>query len=633
LSVWLKSDSVIEMELTYRIHPSIGVARVGDSEDDFYLAPDEMGGWPTECDRHGNEHLTKGIPKRVRSFKTKSGQIKRQAARFRIFSSDPARPNQPAKEITLADPTVESIEWTVHLANKKAAWYKFSELDGDLTLGRSNSYAKRHVHHWNTSVKGKARQSLIVDPGSRTLQGPQKKISFSRATVPKGYAGTFPELPTLGHQVVTLGDMLTDAEGRLLVLGGHGITGGDEPIEDFGGQDTWHDDVSDGPVTCRVTFKNGDKVQLDAWVLTGSPNYVPEIVNLITLDDTMFDVGVRHLGLAPKIYHGNRWNRSYRAHFETEILPILERPGRYIWLATVPFMAGFSAPGFDPRDASPANKKNRMGYLAHFRKPGDRNTLFQRGVPLMPLNAGDNNLNNHNISKFLSLTETQYFLLSQWAEGKFTVDKPAPSWGLHALDRGSVANCVGGPFSPGIEVTWSVRNPKLYSAPYRIKHRRNGPALYAKYGLDPGRDECEGGGLEPGDLTKRMAVPWQADFFDCSDEPITFLDPNSNDTNPLPPPPVYDAYWWPPQSPQQVISGALRPEDQAQDMKLGQQNNASYLAGSQVPYTRGVTNFMQMITAWRYLGFVVNQNRTPDGDRYPYFVETERDYKFFLWQP
>jgi len=130
-----------------------------------------------------------------------------------------------------------------------------------------------------------------------------------------------------------------------------------------------------------------------------------------------------------------------------------------------------------------------------------------------------------------------------------------------------------------------------------------------------------------------MAVPWQADFFDCSDQPITFLDPDSNDTNPLPPPPVYDAYWWPPQSPQQVISGALTAEEQAQDMQLGQQSNASYLAGSQVPYTRGVTNFMQMITAWRYLGFVVNRNRAPDADRYPYFVETERDYNFFLWQP
>jgi L-lysine 6-oxidase len=618
------------MALTFRIHPSVGVARVGDSEQEFYLAPDEAGGLPIECDRYGNASLVKGLPKRVRSFKTKVGQIRRQAARFRILGSDPARPNRPSREITLADSAVESIEWTVHLANKKAAWYKFSELDGDLTLGNKNSYAKRHVPRWNSDVKGKDRQRLIVDPGPRTLQGPRKRTSFTQATAPGGYPASFPDKPKLGGQVVTLGDMLTDDDGRLLVLGGHGVAGGDKAIEDFGGQDSWHDDVSDGPVTCRVKFKNGEKVELNAWVITGSPNYAPEILNLITLDDTMFDVAVRHLELAPQMYRGHRWNRRYKAHFETEIQPILERPGRYIWVAAAPFLAGFSAPRFDPSDASVANMKNRKAYLSHFRKPGQNNILFDRGIPLMPHNAGDNNLNNNNISKFLSLTETQYFLLSQWAEGRFTVGKAAPSWGLHPLDRSSVGNCVGGPFSPGIEVTWSVRNRKLYSEPYRIKHRANARALYAKNGLDPSRDECEGGGCEPGDLTKRMAVPWQADFFDCSDEPIPFLDPNSNDTNPIPPPPVYDAYWWPPQSPQMVVSGALTADDQAQDFKLGQKFNASYLAGSQLPYARGVTTFMQMISAWRYLGFVVNQNRAPDRDSYPYFVETERNYKLFL---
>jgi L-lysine 6-oxidase len=531
----------------------------------------------------------------------------------------------------LADPAVESIKWTVHLANKKAAWYKFSELDGDLTLGAANSYSKRHVQRWNKELKGSDRQHLIIDPGPRTLAGPQRKTSFSQGTAPEGYAISFPDVPKFGGQVVTLGDMLTDNAGRLLVLGGHGIAGGNKPIEDFGGQDTWHDDVSDGPVTCHLKFKNGENVQLDAWVLVGSPNFAPEIVNLITLDDTMFDVGVRYLGLAPHIYRGRKWNRGYKAHFETEILPILQRPGRYIWVATVPFMAAFSALSFDPRNASAANKKNRMGYFAHFRKPGDENALFRHGIPLMPLNAGDNNLNNNNISKFLSLTETQYFLLSQWAEGKFTVGKAAPSWGLHPLDRGSVANCVGGPLSPGIEVTWSVRNRKLYSGPYRIRQRVNGQAIYAKCGLDPSRDECEGGGCEPGDLTKRMAVPWQADFFDCSDEPIPFPDPKSNELNDIPPPPVYDAYWWPPQSPQQVISGALTADEQAEDAKLGNKLiGAPYYGGSQVPYTRGITTFMQMVTAWRYLGFVVNQNRTPDGDLYPYFVETERNYKLFL---
>jgi L-lysine 6-oxidase len=266
-----------------------------------------------------------------------------------------------------------------------------------------------------------------------------------------------------------------------------------------------------------------------------------------------------------------------------------------------------------------------MGYFERYRNPRDKNTLFRDGLPLMPLNAGDNNLNNRHSSKFLSLTETQYFLLGQWAEGKFTAGKEAPSWGLHPLDRGSVGNCVGGPFSPGIEVTWSVRNPKIYSGPYRIKHRRNGAAIYAENGLDPSREECRGGGCEPGDLTKRMAVPWQADFFDCTDETISFKDPKINVRKGIPPPPVYDAYWWPPQSPQQVIDGAFTARQQANDMKL----DPAYLAGSQVPYTRGVTDVMQIVTAWRYLGFVVNRNREADGDIYPYFVETERNYKQF----
>jgi len=39
-----------------------------------------------------------------------------------------------------------------------------------------------------------------------------------------------------------------------------------------------------------------------------------------------------------------------------------------------------------------------------------------------------------------------------------------------ALDREVIRNCVGGPFSPGIETTWIVRNPQfLLKAPFTIK--------------------------------------------------------------------------------------------------------------------------------------------------------------------
>ena len=63
--------------------------------------------------------------------------------------------------------------------------------------------------------------------------------------------------------------MLTDSQGHLLVLGGYGRAGGNQPISSFAGADTWHDDISDGPVTCRLWLTGGQVIELDAWVTTG----------------------------------------------------------------------------------------------------------------------------------------------------------------------------------------------------------------------------------------------------------------------------------------------------------------------------------------------------------------------------
>ena len=39
---------------TYKIHPGIGIARLGNSETEFYLAPETPAGLPQECDADGN---------------------------------------------------------------------------------------------------------------------------------------------------------------------------------------------------------------------------------------------------------------------------------------------------------------------------------------------------------------------------------------------------------------------------------------------------------------------------------------------------------------------------------------------------------------------------------------------------
>lgn len=639
------------MAYRYAIHPSIGVARVGNSPDEFYLAPESIGGLPIECDQQGN---VSGSP--VTQFKDGTGRIKRQAARFRVFRYDDQKPNDPGVEISAGEGGIVSLEWTAHLANKKAIWYNFSEMEGNLMLGtwtgdqNSNSYASRQVGIRNSTVTNAPdRQKLIIDPGPRTLTGKNQKTDFSRHTIPPDYKhGSFPPSPQTGHEIDTLGEMLTDDDGNLLILGGFGLSGGNQAITSFAGADTWHDDIADGPVTCRLTV-NEDGVakdyDLDAWVIIGSPKFAPELVNMVTLDDIAFDVSVRYQDLMPGMYAKASWNTDYIANYKRDIEPLIRRPLDYIWVSNVPSMVAFAAPPFDTRDASEQNRSNREAYFSYFRAPewtdeSQQNQLMSggpdnSGIPMMPLNSGSNSIWQLSgdgdsiydtlVDKFLTLTQTQYFLLGQWAEGKFTNEEPEPLPGVNLLDRVSIGNCVGSPMAPGIEVTWSTRNPTLYASPYHIRHRfdelhyiENGLSLQDYDETDPNNQQP---GCEPGDLTKRMAIPWQADFFQCTYQLVNFTNPVANkDANHIPLPPTYYAYWWPPQSPMWVMSG---------EMTVESQFSAGVPAGMQVFYPRGINSFTEMITAWAYLGFIVNQNTGTLRSAFPNFVERERNHDKF----
>ena len=268
----------------------------------------------------------------------------------------------------------------------------------------------------------------------------------------------------------------------------------------------------------------------------------------------------------------------------------------------------------------------------------------------MPLNSGDNSVTNQLIYKFLTLTPTQYFFLHQWAVGKFDPgDAPADN---HAdvieLDRQVLGNLVGGPFSPGIETTWIVRSPELYSAPFTIDiaHWKGSnaelAAFYQHNGLSLTSDPQNGDGTEPGDLTKRMAIPWQADFFDCTVQTPNITNPAVNQSpadDGIQIPPAFYVYWWPPQSPMHVIAGDLTPGHQVLDgyvaAQPGQLSGANGItiniqsqngfaitaAGQPVAYARGINSFNQMTAAWADLGFIVNQGPQD----YPYFVECERN--------
>lgn len=639
--------------MNLKISPSIGVARLGNSPQQFCLSPDTIGGLPFEADSFGNKKGT------IIQFKDDSGQVRRQGQLFKIFNED-------GKEITIESTNVNSIVWTAHLANKKAAWYQYSELEGNLLYGNENSYSNRKVPLRNPEITGeKDRQQLIIDPGPRTISGARQSIGFDEGNVPAGYPSSYPPKEVdYGKSITTLGDLLTDDKGRLIVIGGYGHAGGNEPLTSYGGSNTWHDDISDGPVYCTITFNDDTPtIELQAWVIVGSPDFAPEIVNISSLSDSMFDVGVRKFNLVPEMFANGNYLTSYIANYQRDILPIIKRLGAYQWVANVQSMMAFTSNVFDFSDPGEANKANRTNYFSYFRKANDKlnpspdqpqEKLFKENgtdiFPMMPLNSGSNSVSNETIEKFLALNETQLFLFEQWANGNFVNNPEFRPYPISEIDMASVGNCVGLPMCPGIEVTWSVQNENIYSAPYTISDQK-GKDGYNTTGLTPSRDECEGGGCEPGDLTKRMACPWQADFFQCTIQYVNFSDPEINkdtrhQTDTLvtkktwqqsgaeyssteitttqskePLPPSYYTYWWPPQSPWDVISGEITLE--------GQQE--SYVpAGQQMNYARGINSFTQMVEHWSALAFIRNNNAKDQG--FPYFTETERNNELFSFK-
>src|SRR5262245_592300 len=95
--------------MPFRIFPPIGIARLGNDLTQFYSGPEIPGHPGFDVDALGNET-------QVKQYKVDEDQIKRQAARFRLFEVDAGGASRPAQL-----PAGATVEWTVHLVNKKAA--------------------------------------------------------------------------------------------------------------------------------------------------------------------------------------------------------------------------------------------------------------------------------------------------------------------------------------------------------------------------------------------------------------------------------------------------------------------------------------------------------------------------------
>ncbi|HZS92088.1 MAG TPA: LodA/GoxA family CTQ-dependent oxidase, partial [Chloroflexota bacterium] len=266
----------------FAIHPALGIARVGNALHDYVLAPQVPGTAPAP------------------PHKDAAGAVKRQAALFRIYALDAQ--GRAVQEITAADAT---IEWRVHLANRKAAWYQFHT---PMDLG---PYA-REAGRRNNSVADAARQAMVIDPGPRTIRGRNQ-------AGPAFDTGAF-----LGARVY-LGELRTDGQGRLLVLGGrgHAASPGGSPATTVSNNDGWHDDVADGTVRATVCIGGRVYEAEPAMVVVTPPNFAPGLQPVVSMYDVALDLFVRELGwLAPPA----------RVSFWRDIYPIAHRLVQGQWV-------------------------------------------------------------------------------------------------------------------------------------------------------------------------------------------------------------------------------------------------------------------------------------------------------------
>lgn len=244
-----------------KIHPAIGIARVGNSDKQPFIGPESPDQPP----------LPPG------SYKDSSGKVIRQAARFRVYGYNQA--GEAVRELKLGEDGVTEIKWSVHLANKKAAWYQFHV---PLDIREALSLPDTQLRRRNFDVRGADRKKLVIDIGRKQI-----RASLHETAALSG---------KIMNRAVPLGSIAAQSDGRLLVVGGVGASASyatpEKPISGVANNDTWYDDVSDGPVTAEVTIGGVTKAASPAWAVVAPPHYAPGVKTVRTLYDLLYDVFV-----------------------------------------------------------------------------------------------------------------------------------------------------------------------------------------------------------------------------------------------------------------------------------------------------------------------------------------------------
>jgi hypothetical protein len=516
------------------------------------------------------EHPRRAANGSIAPFKSDDGRVLARGTRFRIFAYEDGG---PPREVHIGAPggDVVKVEWTVEIANRKAAFFKFLG-----PLGMRGPYDSLLFRlPWvrrNSSRTGVLRDALVQSTKPTTIaSGATAAVDLTN------------ECALTKGAIPVLGDLRVDAQGNLIVCGGYGhavylpeLNGGalrDGSLSDFANNNGWFDDIADGPVHATLTLQDGSRVRVEgddgAWVASAPPDFAPGLRPIRSMWDTLIDLYVRtrprelqsarEFQGSPWLEMANEWAKTnslgaFVPKFTRDIYPILRAA------AAIPSV-------FSVRSRPIAHHRFDDELLAQLGGPGSlksaRQAVFRRmrhpdnrayDLTLMPLLNGDD-VPPHVPEgypslaplmrlvarwqifpkPFAALSPLQYALLERWAEGRFEEDwqgPPEPTATPSALDRDRAAleTAVGGAFFPGIEASWLLAEGHLLGSVLRIKSRQ--PILREHSAIGTIR-------FGPGIVTGQMALPWHADFASCRKTPSL----NGE----------LDVGWWPTQRPDDVF--------------------------------------------------------------------------------
>lgn len=413
------------MATVYKIHPAIGIARVGNSPE-FFIGPERVGEYPNPSG----------------GFKDAQCRIKRQVARFRVFAH---HDDGTIEEIT---PEIADIAWTVHLVNSKAS----------------------NPSHENAG----SEQDLTIDHGPRTLNGPNQQKQFDRPRWMPSWFYRGGRITFSGKTaIVPLGEIQSDNENRLLVFGGIGNSASpsNTDLTNDKSNPGWFDDVSDGPVTAtiRIRESNATPAVASAWVIVAPPKFSPQMDNVVTLYDRLLPIMQERFGLA----------KPMMTSYTRDVYPILQRARNVNWVRDE--IPGSAHSWADPVPAG----SMREHIFSKLRSPFQSNVGDMPPMPAkVDTNPPDNELTEvqyGHMRRWKDNNPIQYH--DDWAGIPEVQTAITPG----GLDRAALEACVGAAFDPGVEVGGaeeamrSILHASNYSEAFRLNAERVKPGAITKY--------------------------------------------------------------------------------------------------------------------------------------------------------